>query len=170
MKEQFVVYENPITHRQNIGSAITIQFDNQPTQVIEIAESDWICDFCNSQIKIFDEEENQLSVFCLNNSNAVCMNCYFELIKKDKSLNKEYGICQCCMDKEITDSHRIVFRDVKTEDNKFTFQGFMRFKSKSQLEDYMRGYFETTNQLVISQKVNKERFDNAVRKAKAEQE
>jgi hypothetical protein len=168
MKEQFVVYENPITHRKNVGSSITIQFDDQPTEVISIAESDWLCDFCNNQIKVFDVEENQLNVFVLNNSNALCMDCYFNVIKKDKSLNNEYGICRCCMDKEVTDNHRIVFRNREGVQLNGTWQGFMRFKSKYQLAEYLNKYHETTGELVIHDKLNKGKFEKAIAKAEEE--
>lgn len=169
MKEQFVIYENPIQHRTNVGSHISIVTDNE-TSTIPISPIDWLCDFCNSNIQIFDEQEIQMSVFVLNNNNALCMKCFFEVIKKDRTMADEFGLCQCCMDKEVTDEHRIVFRNIESKELKGNWQGFMRFKSEYQLARFLSQYYDATGEMVLHDKLNKGKFEKAKAKAKKEQE
>jgi len=153
MKEQFVIYENPITHRTNVGSHLSIVTDNETT-TIPISPIDWLCDFCNSNIQIFDEQEIQMSVFVLNNNNALCMKCFFEIIKNDRTMADEFGLCQCCMDKEITDEHYVIMRH--TKDDKW--QSFMRFKSDYQLAKFLSQYYDATGEMVLHDKIKKGKF------------
>ena len=161
MKEQFVIYENPITHRTNQGSHLSIVTDNETT-TIPISPIDWLCDFCNSNIQIFDEQEVQMSVFVLNNNNALCMKCFFATIKKDRTMADEFGLCGCCMDREVPDDHYLIMR--LTKDDKW--QGFMRLKSEYQLTKFLSQYYDATGEMVLHDKINKGKF----KKVKNEQE
>lgn len=99
MREQFIVYENPILHRENNGSNITIS-NGKVVNVIPVPESYYQCDFCGKDVDVQTDEGLSISVFVLNNNHALCWDCTKECFTQDITLLSNIGWCSCCTDEK----------------------------------------------------------------------
>ena len=75
MQDTFVVYENPILHRENNGSEIILSTDNEVRNVIPVPINDWLCDLCGDDVPVQTDEGKPIAVFVFNNTKALCWNC-----------------------------------------------------------------------------------------------
>ena len=95
--EKFIVYENPILHRENNGSDIVVtNADNVVVNAIEVPEHLYVCDFCNDDIDVQTDEGLPISVFVLNNSHALCPKCAKQCFTYDITMLDRLGWCGCC--------------------------------------------------------------------------
>ena len=101
----WVVVQDPIKHRE-ISVADSIKFREQQSKADGVFFIDtlldtgitndlWICDFCNDQIPVQDEEGKPLSIIIWNNSRALCEKCLTEFKGKWATEQDETYNCEC---------------------------------------------------------------------------
>ena len=97
MQEQFIVYENPVLHRENNGSQVVVSgSDNVVLNVYDVPEYLYTCDFCNKEIEVQTDDGKPLSVFVLNNSHALCEDDVKQAFTYDLTMYDRIGWCSCC--------------------------------------------------------------------------
>jgi len=106
----WVVVENPIKHRE-ISVLASIKFREQQSKRDGVFFIDtlldtgipndlWICDFCNAEIPVQDDEGKTLSVIIWNNSRALCEECLTDFKGKYSTEQDQTYNCECGCSRE----------------------------------------------------------------------
>lgn len=133
MREKFIIYENPILHRTNNGSEITVSdATNAVVHVSPLPTDFYVCDFCNDTIDVQTDEGKPISVFVLNNNNALCWKCTKNVFIQDITLFDTIGFCSCCTDE---DSKYYMYIQ-----NNNVWEAIARFNSQEQADKFGEMY------------------------------
>lgn len=107
----WVIVKDPIKHRE-IATQIALEYRKVQTEqegvfVIDtlldtgLSHDLWVCDFCNEQIPVKDNEGNNLSITIWNNSRALCERCLTKWKSQVSTDDDETYDCKCgCSGKE----------------------------------------------------------------------
>lgn len=105
----WVVVTNPIKHREIATIQAQAWRDLKKEEGVFVIDTLldtglshdlWICDFCNAQIPVSDEEGKMLSITIWNNSRALCENCLTEFKSKWATDDDETYNCRCGCSRE----------------------------------------------------------------------
>ena len=141
MQDTFVVYENPILHRENNGSEIILSTDNEVRNVIPVPINDWLCDLCGDDVPVQTDEGKPIAVFVYNNTKALCWNCTKEVTTYDTELLMRIGWCSCCTDK---DANKWLYHE---KDN--MYYPIAKFNSDEQCDRFGGLFVEQTGQELV---------------------
>jgi len=106
-----LIISNPVLHRANDREyaeqmrELTKNKDNGFIYIDTLLDTGltddfWICDMCNDQIIVLDDEGEPISVYLWLQSRALCMDCIDKYDNKGY-LNEGKMFCPCCIGKEI---------------------------------------------------------------------
>ncbi|MBO71658.1 MAG: hypothetical protein CL508_05235 [Actinobacteria bacterium] len=103
-----LIVSNPVLHRANDREyAEKMRKQNEDSGVIYIdtlldtglTDDFWICDMCNDQINVVDEQGESISVYLWLQTRALCGNC-IDKYEEQGYLNEGKMFCPCCIGKE----------------------------------------------------------------------
>lgn len=141
MSEKFVIYEDPVAHRVNQGSEITVSDATKVVVNYTLPNDHYVCDFCNDEIDVQTDEGKAISVFVLNNNNALCFQCTNKVFTQDVSLFDSIGFCSCCTDD--TSKHYLYI------ENNNEWEAVARFNSQAQADRFGELYSGLTGRTLM---------------------
>ncbi len=142
MQEQFIIYENPVLHRENNGSQVVVSgSDNVVLNVIDVPEYLYTCDFCNDDIEVQTDDGKPLSVFVLNNTHALCRVCVKQSFTYDLTMYDRIGWCSCCTNEDV-DKYLYI-------ENDNTYSPIARFSTQDQADWFGQLYAGHTGRELI---------------------